>query len=237
MNDEMKKEKTKKIVGTFVLVSFIIPIGFLIYRIIVSSDELPTELYTRTRSDYVLMLVQCILGVFALVLPTFVSKKYKVQIPTNMYILYVIFLYGAIFLGEVRNFYYNVPHWDTILHTFSGAMIGALGFSFVSLMNKEENIPLNLTPFFVAFFAFCFAVTLGVIWEIYEFTFDGVLGLNMQKFALEDGTGLIGRAALADTMKDLIVDAIGAFVMSVVGYISLKYKKGWVEKLLIKKEE
>lgn len=237
MNDEIRKEKTRKIVGTFVLVSFIVPIVFLIYRIVVSSNELPTEIYTRTRSDYVLMLVQCILGVFALMLPTFVSRKYKVQIPTNMYMLYVIFLYGAIFLGEVRNFYYNVPHWDTILHTFSGAMIGALGFSFVSLMNKEENIPLNLTPFFVAFFAFCFAVTLGVIWEIYEFTFDGILGLNMQKFALEDGTGLIGRAALSDTMKDLIVDAIGAFVMSVIGYISLKYKKGWVEKLLIKKEE
>lgn len=237
MNDEIRKEKTRKIVGTFVLVSFIVPIVFLIYRIAVSSNELPTEIYTRTRSDYVLMLVQCILGVFALMLPTFVSRKYKVQIPTNMYMLYVIFLYGAIFLGEVRNFYYNVPHWDTILHTFSGAMIGALGFSFVSLMNKEENIPLNLTPFFVAFFAFCFAVTLGVIWEIYEFTFDGILGLNMQKFALEDGTGLIGRAALSDTMKDLVVDAIGAFVMSVIGYISLKYKKGWVEKLLIKKEE
>lgn len=237
MNDEIRKEKTRKIVGTFVLVSFIVPIVFLIYRIVVSSNELPTEIYTRTRSDYVLMLVQCILGVFALMLPTFVSRKYKVQIPTNMYMLYVIFLYGAIFLGEVRNFYYNVPHWDTILHTFSGAMIGALGFSFVSLMNKEENIPLNLTPFFVAFFAFCFAVTLGVIWEIYEFTFDGILGLNMQKFALEDGTELIGRAALSDTMKDLIVDAIGAFVMSVIGYISLKYKKGWVEKLLIKKEE
>ena len=237
MNDKIRKEKTRKIVGTFVLVSFIVPIVFLIYRIVVSSNELPTEIYTRTRSDYVLMLVQCILGVFALMLPTFVSRKYKVQIPTNMYMLYVIFLYGAIFLGEVRNFYYNVPHWDTILHTFSGAMIGALGFSFVSLMNKEENIPLNLTPFFVAFFAFCFAVTLGVIWEIYEFTFDGILGLNMQKFALEDGTGLIGRAALSDTMKDLVVDAIGAFVMSVIGYISLKYKKGWVEKLLIKKEE
>ena len=236
MNDEIRKEKTRKIVGTFVLVSFIVPIVFLIYRIVVSSNELPTEIYTRTRSDYVLMLVQCILGVFALMLPTFVSRKYKVQIPTNMYMLYVIFLYGAIFLGEVRNFYYNVPHWDTILHTFSGAMIGALGFSFVSLMNKEENIPLNLTPFFVAFFAFCFAVTLGVIWEIYEFTFDGILGLNMQKFALEDGTGLIGRAALSDTMKDLVVDAIGAFVMSVIGYISLKYKKGWVEKLLLKKE-
>mgnify|MGYP006955106145 FL=1 len=103
MNDEIRKEKTRKIVGTFVLVSFIVPIVFLIYRIVVSSNELPTEIYTRTRSDYVLMLVQCILGVFALMLPTFVSRKYKVQIPTNMYMLYVIFLYGAIFLGEVRN--------------------------------------------------------------------------------------------------------------------------------------
>ncbi len=234
---EIKREKHAKFIGNFVLISFIIPIGFLIYRIIVSSNQPSADIYTRTRSDYVLMLVQCMLGVVALMVPSFVSKKYKVKIPTIMYILYVIFLYGAIFLGEVRNFYYTVPHWDTILHTFSGAMIGALGFSFVSLINKEENIHLNLTPFFVAFFAFCFAITLGVAWEIYEFTFDGILGLNMQKFALEDGTGLVGRAALTDTMKDLIVDAIGALAMSIIGYISLKYKKGWLEKLLIHKKK
>lgn len=186
-----KKEKIKKYIANFVLASFVIPIGYLIYRIIVSSNELPSEIYTRTRSDYILMLVQCVLGVYALILPTFVSRKYKVQIPANIYLMYVIFLYSAIFLGEIRNFYYSVPHWDTILHTFSGAMIGALGFSFVSLLNNEENLHLQLTPFFIAFFSFCFAIALGVVWEIYEFAFDGILGLNMQKFALEGGVGLV----------------------------------------------
>lgn len=151
-----------------------------------------------------------------------------------MYIVYVLFLWGAVFLGEVRNFYYRVPHWDTILHTCSGAMLGALGFSFINILNKHEKVHVELAPIFVAIFAFAFAVSLGVIWEIYEFTFDGILGLNMQKFALENGTQLVGRAALADTMEDLIVDCIGAFTMSTIGYISLKYKKGWIEKLLIK---
>ena len=78
---------------------------------------------------------------------------------------------------------------------------------------------MNLSPVFVAVFAFCFAVTLGVFWEIYEFTFDGILRLNMQKFMLENGTQLIGRAALLDTMKDLIVDCLGALIMSFVGYL------------------
>ena len=104
-------------------------------------------------------------------------------------------------------------------------MIGALGFSIVTLLNKTEKVPMELSPLFVALFSFCFAVTLGVVWEFYEYTFDGLLGLNMQKFALENGTLLIGRAALADTMMDLVVDAVGAFIMSVIGYISLKYNK------------
>ena len=92
-----------------------------------------------------------------------------------------------------------------------------------------------MTPFFVAFFAFNFAITLGAVWEIYEYTADGILGLNMQKFALEDGTLLMGREALSDTMEDLIVDGIGALVINIIGYISLKYNKGWIEKLLIKR--
>ena len=121
------------------------------------------------------------------------------------------------------------------MHTFSGAMLGALGFSFVTFLNDTDRVPLNLSPLFVVAFAFCFAVALGVFWEIYEFTADGILGTNMQKFALENGEKLVGRTALMDTMKDLIVDLLGALVMSVVGYISLKYKKGWVEKLLVKR--
>lgn len=229
-----KKEKMMKIASIIVLSSFILPIGFLIFRIIF--PEMYVDESSRTRSDYVLMLIQCILGVVVLLYPKMFFKKRQITIPSNLYFLYMIFLFCAIFLGEVRNFYYVFPHWDLILHTFSGGMIAALGFSFVTLLNDEENIHLKLSPFFVGFFAFTFAITLGVIWEVYEFAADGLLGLNMQKFALEDGTQLVGRMALADTMEDLIVDGIGAFVVSMIGYISLKYNKGWIEKLLLKKK-
>lgn len=231
----MKKIKWQQWISLFVMLSLVASTIFLVIGIILAPvlGGQTDGMYGRPKSEYVLMLVQCILGVIAMLLPNVLSKKFRLQIPSNMLFLYTLFLYGAIYLGEVKSFYYVVPHWDTILHTFSGAMLGALGFSFVSLLNKEEKIPVQLSPIFVALCAFCFAVTLGVLWEVYEFTFDGILGLNMQKFALEGGAQLIGRAALVDTMKDLIVDIIGAFAMSFIGYISLKYKKGWIEKLLV----
>lgn len=225
----------QKVLNFFVLFTLIVTVIFLIYAIVkapVVAD--PNEPFERVKNDYVLMLAQCILGVIAMLLPGLLKHKLKIDIPSNMLILYTIFLYCAIYLGEVKSFYYTVPHWDTILHTFSGAMIGALGFSFVTLLNKTEEVPMNLSPLFVCLFSFCFAVTLGVIWEFYEFTFDGLLNLNMQKFALENGEPLVGRAALTDTMKDLIVDAVGALIMSIIGYISLKNKKGWIEKLQVK---
>lgn len=223
-------------VNRFVFATLVLSVVFLVTRVFLAPADkvLP---YGRVKSDYLLMLSQCILGLVAMTLPGFFEHKFKIVIPSKMLILYTLFLYAAIFLGEVRSFYYTVNHWDTILHTFSGAMLGALGFSFVTLLNNTDRIPFNLSPLFVAIFAFCFGVTLGVAWEVYEFAFDGILGLNMQKFALEDGTQLIGRIALSDTMKDLIVDCVGAFVMSVIGYISLKYKKGWLEQLQLKRKK
>lgn len=236
MKKSKKKKKTdwNKVLTGFVLASLVISVIFVVIMIVISPNKSINNEFVRTKSDYILMLIQCLLGVVAIFLPSILEKRLKFAIPSSMEILYVIFLYCAIFLGEVRNFYYQVPHWDTILHTFSGAMLGALGFSVVSLMNKNKKWHLNLSPAFVAFFAFCFAVTLGVVWEIYEFTFDGLLGLNMQKFALKDGTLLMGRNAVMDTMKDLIVDAIGGFAIAMIGFISLKYKKGWLERLEIR---
>lgn len=229
-----KKKNVKEIIAKIVFISFVIPLGYIVYKIITSpvSNDLHIE-NIKVKSDYVLMLIQCLLGIVALFIPSIISKKWKISIPSSMYMIYIIFLYAAIFLGEVRDFYYRIPHWDTILHTFSGAALGALGFSVVSLLNKQEKLNVNLSPFFVALFSLCFAITMGVIWEIYEFSFDGLLHLNMQKFALENGVNLVGRAALCDTMKDLIVDSIGALTTSILGYISLKYKKGWIDKLLI----
>lgn len=235
----MKKNKKKKItnwdkiITAFVLFALSMSTIFILIMLIFQPDKSINGEIIKTKSDYILMLIQCLLGIAAVFLPSIVEKKWKFEIPSSMEILYVVFLYCAIILGEVRNFYYTFPHWDTILHIFSGGMLGALGFSVVSIMNKSKRWHLNLSPSFVAFFAFCFAITLGVVWEIYEFSFDGLLGLNMQKFALEDGTLLIGRLAVKDTMKDLIVDALGSFVVSLIGFISLKYKKGWLKKIII----
>ena len=241
----MKKSPSQKkmkwniqgIIAAIVFLSLILSIVFLVIHLFIApgSEEDPQP-FERTKSDYVLMLLKCSLGILAMILPSLISRKLRLEIPSVMYVLFLIFLYCAIYLGEVRNFYYDISNWDTILHGFSGAMLGALGFSFVALLNQEDRVPINLSPLFVVIFAFCFAITLGVFWEIYEFSFDGLLGLNMQKAYLEDGTPLAGRMALMDTMKDLILDALGALLTCIIGYISLKYKKGWIEKLQITKK-
>lgn len=224
-------------IGYFVLISLVAAIIYIV-AVMVNAPAQPVadHPYRRTKSEYVLMLLQCSLGVVAMFLPMILKKRVKLEIPSKMMLFYTVFLYCAIYLGEVQSFYYNVPHWDTILHTFSGAMLGALGFSFINFLNNTDRVPIYLSPLFVVTFSLCFAVTLGVFWEIYEFTADGMLSTNMQKYALENGTQLIGRDALADTMKDLTVDILGALAMSIVGYISLKYKKGWVEALLLHKQ-
>jgi uncharacterized membrane protein YjdF len=196
-----------------------------------------SEATVRVKSDYSLMLLQCFLGIFAMILPNIIKKKISLNIPSNMLIIYALFLFCGIFLGEVRNYYFRVPHWDTILHIFSSIALGALGFSIVSLLNKSESITFSLSPGFVALFAFCFAISLGVIWEIYEFTVDYFLGLNTQKHTLESGVPLIGQEALLDTMKDLIVNAVGALTIAIIGYVSLKYKKGWLDRYKITRKK
>ena len=231
-----KNNKTdwKKIILIIVLVSFIAPIGFLSYKICTTSNEvLPNNVDGRVKSDYVLMLMQCLIGIVALWLPSIFTQKFKWEIPNKMYYFYLVFLYGAIFLGEIQNFYYKFQYWDLILHTLSGIMIGFFGFSVVDILNNEnENVKLN--AFFVAFFAFCFAMSLGGLWEIYEFVSDGILNTNMQKFAFQSGINLSGREALVDTMEDLIVDGIGALFASTLGYISLKYDTQFLNNMLIK---
>lgn len=201
---KIKQWNWSKILSMFVFASLLVSAIFVAVRLVLAPSQPDGSNFERLKSDYVLMLVQCVLGMVVLLLPSVIARRLKIEIPSGMMILFVIFLYCAIYLGEVRSFYYHIQSWDTVLHWFSGAMIGALGFSFVALFNNSERIPVNLSPFFVAAFAFCFAVTLGVFWEFYEYSFDGLLGLNMQKFALEDGTQLVGRAALQDTMKDLV---------------------------------
>ena len=150
-----------------------------------------------------------------------------------IYLVYVLFLYCSIFLGELQQFYIYIPHWDSVLHAVSGIMIGALGFSFISLFRTDGDM--NARPGMISFFAFCFAVMLGCFWEIFEFILDAVSDSNMQSYRMPDGTPFIGRQALFDTMKDIILDFAGAGLISLFGYFSIKFKKGWIDKLLIVK--
>lgn len=208
----------RKVAGIFLMLTLIFSIAYAITKIIAFPSSDINDL-GKQRSDYVLILIQCVMGLFVMFLPSFLEKKLSFIMPNKMYLLFFLFLFCAIYLGEVRNFYYIVPHWDTILHCFSGGMLGILGYLVVAFFNENQRVKVHLSPVFVALFAFCFAVTLGVTWEIYEFAGDGIFGLNMQKYRTEDGVFLIGRAALSDTMKDIIIDAVGAFTTVMFGYL------------------
>lgn len=212
------KRDWKKITGVILFVVLSFSIIYIIIKMINAPSVISEDAYTKVKSDYVLMLLQCILGIIVMFIPSIVERKLYIDIPNKMEVMYFIFLYCAIYLGEVRNFYYIIPYWDLILHAFSGAMLGALGFSLVSYFNDMEVLETHLSPFFVALFAFCFALASGAVWEIYEFLADSLLGTNMQKFILADGTVLAGHAALRDTMTDLIVDALSALTVTVIGY-------------------
>jgi hypothetical protein len=230
-----KKILSSKTLVKIVFITFIISAIYVIVKMALSPVTVPdNQQYIHVKGYYVIMLVQCILGAIAMLLPGILKKHLHLYIPSKMVIVYAIFLYCAIYLGEVHSFYYRVPKWDSILHAFSSAMLGAIGFSFITILNKADSVPMNISPIFVAVFTFCFGISLGVVWEIYEFSVDAILNTNMQKYALENGVLLIGRAALTDTMKDLIVDCAGAFIMSIIGYCSLKYKMGWLEKLQLR---
>ncbi|MCX4190170.1 hypothetical protein [Methylophaga sp. OBS3] len=148
--------------------------------------------------------------------PLYLAKHFRVLIPAEFQLLTIGFVFAAVFLGEVHGYYTRFWWWDIVLHTSSGFLLGIIGFLLVYVMNESERINLNMRPGFVAFFAFLFALGAGTLWEIFEFATDSLLGTNMQKPMLGDDSGL------TDTMWDLIVDAIGALIISVLGYGYIK---------------
>ena len=223
--DRVRKRDAKTILSWILFASLVLSAIYTVIRLILAPSATEAGEFDMQRSDYTLMLIQCLLGIVVMMLPSIIERRWAIPIPNFIYILYYIFLYCAVFLGEVFSFYYHVPHWDTILHCFSGAMLGALGFILVSLLNDSEKVRVDLSPFFIALFAFCFALAMGAVWEIYEFIIDSTMKLNMQKYLTEAGEALIGREALMDTMEDIISDALAALAVSIVGYISIKRER------------
>lgn len=145
--------------------------------------------------------------------PAALGRRLQVlDIPAEFEVLAVVFVFAALFLGEVRGYYARFWWWDIALHTTSGLLLGILGFLLVYVLNASARIDLHMRPRFVALFAFVFAVAVGALWEIFEFGMDRLFGMNMQKPMFDDPSGL------TDTMWDLIVDTLGAAVISGLGW-------------------
>jgi len=195
----------------------------------------------------------CLLTLFLLTVPSFIQVQWKIELPTGLEIVMLIFIFAAEILGEISSYYIKYPLWDTILHTINGFLMAAIGFSLVDLLNQHNKETFNLSPAFMAVVAFCFSMTIGVVWEFFEFGMDTLFGLDMQKdtiihainsvtldptrtntvVRIEDiqtvlingqdlGLGGYLDIGLIDTMKDLIVNFIGAFIFSVIGFFYVK---------------
>jgi len=150
------------------------------------------------------------------ILPALLSRRLAIFIPPEFELATIAFIFAALFLGETRNYYDRYWWWDIALHATSGGLLGILGLLLVYILNETPRVDLHMRPGFVAFFAFCFSVTVGALWEIFEFAMDGFIGTNMQKPMFDDPSGL------TDTMWDLIVDTLGALVVATLGYVYMK---------------
>lgn len=204
----------------------------------------------------------CILTLFLLMIPSILDKKLNIKLPTVLETIILVFIFAAEILGEIQNFYGIFKHWDTMLHTINGFIMAAIGFSLIDILNQSEKFSIKLSPVFVALVAFCFSMTVGVMWEFFEYGMDTFTKTDMQKdrivstvssvslnenkenkpvvikhikestikgeingkkteIVIQNGALDIG---LIDTMKDLIVNCIGAVVFSTLGYLYIKQR-------------
>lgn len=195
----------------------------------------------------------CLMTLCLFSLPSLVKRTFNVKLPETLEIVVLFFIFCAEILGELGNYYMSFPHWDLMLHSTWGFLCAALGFALVDIINQNENIKFNLSPIFVAIVAFCFSMTVGVLWEFFEFFADLLLGTDMQKDTivtsitstlLGDSTSSpvtvrdIGHTVingeitidgyldigLRDTMEDLLVNFLGAVLFSIIGYVYIKHR-------------
>lgn len=123
----------------------------------------------------------CILTLTLFMIPSFVQVELKIELPTTLEIIILLFIFSAEILGEISAYYIKFPFWDTVLHTLNGFLAAAIGFSLVTILNRHDKFTFKLSPIFMAIVAFCFSMTIGVIWEFFECGMDQFFGLDMQK--------------------------------------------------------
>lgn len=195
-----------------------------------------------------------ILTLFLFMVPAVLDQSLGVTIPVGLETVILIFIFSAEILGEINAFYVKIPVWDTILHTTNGFLMAAIGFALIDLFNRSDRFSIKMSPYFVAFFAFCFSMTVGVLWEFFEFSMDWFFGQDMQKDWILPSINSVKLnptganvpvhvdiqsvvingekwnlggyldIGIVDTMKDLMVNFIGAVVFSIIGILYLKHR-------------
>lgn len=148
----------------------------------------------------------CVLALVLMLVPSFIETNWHIDIPDALEIVVLFFIYAAEILGELRAYYVNIPFWDTMLHTITGFLAAAVGFSLCDIFNRNENIKFSLSPFFLAFVAFCFSMTVAVCWEFFEFSADQLFGTDMQKDRI---IHTINTVALDETRTNKVVTISG----------------------------
>lgn len=172
-----------------------------------------------------------LLIIFTLMAPVLFRNRLNVTVPAEFHMSAVLFSFAALYLGEIQQFYDKIWWWDIALHVTAGLLMGIIGFLMVYILNETDRVRLTMTAGFIAFFAFLFAIAIGTFWEIFEFAVDELLDMNMQKPMFGDPSGL------TDTMWDVIVNAVGAFIISFSGWWYLKKGKSffigeWINKFI-----
>ena len=199
-----------------------------------------------------------VLASILLLIPPFVEKRFRVKLPTTLEVIAYVFVFAAEILGEIGNFYQIFPFWDAMLHTVNGFIFAAFGFCLVDIFNKSKRFRLMLSPISLAVLAFCFSMTVGVLWEFFEYAADTFLHTDMQKDILRSTLNSVSvpndlgekvthvtdivktviytadgqmielagylDVGIADTMKDLFVNLIGAVAFSIIGYFYVRHR-------------
>lgn len=184
-----------------------------------------------TRSRVIFSMFEVTVMAALIFVPRILNRIIHVKIPPVMEVLFVLFCFATLILGDVADFYGRFGWWDKLQHGLSGGLLGILGYVIINTFNKFEGDKVKFSPLFVCFWVICFALAIGALWEIIEYITDGIFGLNSQQYLQTRGTfdntqPLQGHEALSDTMYDLMLDLAGSTVIAVVGYFDLKHQQG-----------
>lgn len=149
---------------------------YLVLRLIV----LGTLVSSVIRGEYESAFI-CLLVLALFVLPFFIQQNFGIELPSTLEIIILLFIFAAEILGELECYFITYPHWDSMLHTTTGFLCAATGFALIDILNRNSRIKFELSPIYVALAAFCFSMTVGVLWEFFEFGMDRLFHMDMQK--------------------------------------------------------